>query len=84
MTSTQPTTRQPNSNLLINDERNVMSDIRIRLADALRQHSMLDDRDWQKCECGAANYPEHVADVLLSLPGIYIVDTEATTNRRNP
>jgi hypothetical protein len=42
-----------------------MSDIRTRLADALRQHSLTEPQ---------RQYADFVADKLLSLPGIAIVD----------
>lgn len=45
-----------------------MTDIRSRLADALREHRF----DWP-----VADRPEAMADVLLSLPGIAIVPSDA-------
>jgi hypothetical protein len=47
-----------------------MSDIRTRLADALREHA-----SEHYCSIPpSADGANHVADVLLSLPGIAIVD----------
>lgn len=73
-----------------------MSDLRARLADALREHYLWDefnntDGRRARCRCDLTNpsitngvpdggwmpfedYATHVADVLLSLPGIAIVD----------
>jgi hypothetical protein len=62
-----------------------MTDIRARLADALREHPYALGQ--QRCLCGVPcwqdTHREHVADVLLSLSGIAIVDTadEATIDR---
>jgi hypothetical protein len=64
-----------------------VSDLRQRLADALRQHQSWDTLI---CDCGwdgddgQNSWSSHVADVLLSLPGIAIVDVnESSTGRHS-
>jgi hypothetical protein len=54
-----------------------MSDVRARLGNALREHRPLRQQD--KCVCGSEfiGFDEHRADVLLSLPGIAIVQLPA-------
>jgi hypothetical protein len=55
-----------------------MTNLRARLADALADHASTEDG----CFCGKDDHlaydywARHVADVLLSLPGIAIVDAE--------
>jgi hypothetical protein len=62
-----------------------MSDIRTRLADALLEHAPHHKNNsvdlWVACKCGNGvryydrrKHVAHVADVLLSLPGIAIVE----------
>ena len=63
-----------------------MSELRQRLADALREHLYEWDEDhWHcaKCEIpvtGTEDWAVHVADVLLSLPGIAIVELPEPMN----
>jgi uncharacterized protein (DUF779 family) len=62
-----------------------VSDIRARLADALREHPHM--AQWRTCGCcngqpsppicDADSHADHLADVLLSLPGIAIVELPA-------
>lgn len=50
-----------------------MSDIRARLADALREHLTCDCGQWAE---DLGDTCEHLAVVLLSLPGVAVVDAE--------
>lgn len=61
-----------------------MSDIRDRLAEALRNHTPVEDGEGFFCSCtdiklllelgtATSHTPEHLADVLLSLEGVAIV-----------
>lgn len=68
--------------------RDQVSDIRTRLADALADHnSICDGHTTTECWCGerepvhgnGIEWAEHVADVLLSLPGIAIVELPPET-----
>jgi hypothetical protein len=52
-----------------------MSDLRARLADAL--HRELDEHGYEDDDEKRGQVAHHFADVLLSLPGIAIVDTNA-------
>lgn len=66
-----------------------MSDLRACLADALREHEPFRinvDGGWIGCSCDggfsrftAAAHRSHLADVLLSLPGIAIVELPEPT-----
>lgn len=59
-----------------------MTDIRAQLSDALRDHRFerWSPESFSRCACGQrfewprSDHPEHLADVLLSLPGIAIVE----------
>jgi hypothetical protein len=59
-----------------------MSDIHQRLVDALREHFSLGSREEWVCGGCYSDYhnarfhDQHLADVLLSLPGIAIVDAD--------
>ena len=66
-----------------------MSDVRARLAEALRGHQRnpYGQHDgWWECSCSAdePHTPEHLADVLLSLEGVAIVELPTRVGSRWP
>lgn len=56
-----------------------MADLKATLTETLRQHGELEDSGGT-CECGwyvhGSDHAEHVADVLLGLSGVAVVDAE--------
>lgn len=65
-----------------------MSDVRVRLAEALRGHQRnpYGQHDgWWECSCSTdePHTPEHLADVLLSLEGVAIVALPEPTGTHN-